>query len=1163
MTTTPTLPRGRMVRGVALALVGGLVAALLGTAAVAPAAAADGATVRIVDPGFSTTGSWLPSSVLGPDGEASRYTTSTGASASWRLTAPAAGVYRIEVAIPNTVSSDTLASYSATGGRGAALNKVVDQNAARGTWAAIGLVDLAAGEDATLALVRAGSGGGANTRAASARLVPDSGTVPPVETGLPFADNHEDGLADWTAIGASSLGVWSPATAEFDYLRVANPDAASGSYIRPTTAIELPAQYRIRLSMNIESTAGTVSFLTDLLSPYSATANNTAVQFTPAGFRIARPNSVLTLCTGASPVKFGEWFQLEIVRAGGIMAVYINSELVASVATGATGGTIGFGSYKSVVGFGGIGIEALDAVPAGHPANPTGCSWTPSTGAGAAQPVIVNQTGYDLGGPKRFTAPRALDGEAFRVVDADDVVVYEGVVRGQVGDFSALDPSSTGPYRILLSGTAGEGESYAFGIGANWTERVSYRNAIAFMTDVRCFYGDLSSRALNGTDALCKAGLGWRDSHQMSFEIPTLVDLYFANPSAIGAIRMPGARYDWLQYPTTADAPEVARLIAWGAEIYLRGQYDHALIKEQLASFLWAYPALAQWIPKKLYDDVRDYLFPIWAQEGYSRYAWHDYTPHTANLLQVYTQVGTGKGEFPPGHSVLPNLRMWQVAEREGRVDAQRYLDAGLAQAQWLIDNLDLDDPLTTKGQRQGEFQLMTGLGSLALMVPADRLPTGLGAFAERWAQVVIARSDNMWDFRKYSDDRWTIPSFTGGGSGDDPNETGNLLGFPGAALAAATLIGDAGVDARLAEIAQAHVDDVFGRNPTGRASQYRIGDPEVAFEGLDLGWFSEYQGGNGILQGSHGVFDGSPKNGHYPFNPGVSNIGHTEGWVVYTTNWMESLAWRAFTSTHISVDAATAPEDGTVGVALRAPLNMDAAGGNTGDVRVSVNGGAASVLTAAQTGVNSLDYAAQLDLAALGAEEGDTVTVSYGLGSFARTASFTVTAAGTDPGTDPGEEEPPTTVPSVVDPAAADPALELDAAHFRLVDGKLIAELGAAAAGKWYYAVVHSAPVRLGWFRADATGRVVVPVPAGLPAGTHTLQLYDAAGALVAWGEFTVAAAPGPGAGPGGLAATGSSIGAAALAVLLAGCAVLLGLVLRRRRQVETASESLPGGTQ
>src|SRR5690606_24631787 len=156
---------------------------------------------------------------------------------------------------------------------------------------------------------------------------------------------------------------------------------------------------------------------------------------------------------------------------------------------------------------------------------------------------------------------------------------------------------------------------------------------------------------------------------------------------------------------------------------------------------------------------------------------------------------------------------------------------------------------------------------------------------------------------------------------------------------------------------------------------------------------------------------------------------------------------------------------------------------------------------TVTQTGVNALDYTAELDLAELGAVAGDTVTVSYGLGSFERTASLTVTTVDDgEPGDgDPGDGDPgagssaPSTTPSIVDPEDADPAAELGDASFRMEDGTLIAELGAASAGEWFYAVVHSDPVRLGWFQADATGRVTVPVPAGLPAGAHTLQLYDA----------------------------------------------------------------------
>lgn len=1123
------------------------------------AAAASDVTVQVTDTTargdgsvpFATTGTWLSSALAGPDGAPSQYSVAAGASATWTLPAPAAGIYRLDAALPASTTSDALANYTVSGGSGASTTTAVDQRRASAAWVGLGWVDLAAGQLATVTLSRTNTVGSANTRASAVRLVADpDGVVPtPGGTGLPYAESWSGGMSGWTPL-SGTLDSWAVEGGEVDAATIDNVDANSGSYLRPTAELDLPEDYTLRTSVRIDEIAsnGTVSLLTDAQAPYSHIARNTALQFTPTGIKVARPNGGAVVCTGQAPFGTGEFFQVEITRAGGILAVRVNSQLVAAVAAGTRGGTIGIGAYKADARIGGIGVEALDTVPDDHPTTASGCGWSPSTGTGAPQPVIINQTGYDLGGPKRFTAPHADDGDAFEVVDADDAVVFSGTVEGQIGDFTAFDPASTGPFRILVHGAAGEGDSYEFGIGANWTERISYDNAIAFMSDVRCFYGELEGQPLNGTDQFCTRGLGWRDSHQMSFELSSLVDLYTANPGPIAAIRMPDAVYTGLQYPTADGSPEIARLIAWGAEIYLRGQYDHALIKEQLASFLWAYPMLSEWIPQDLYDDVRDYLFPIWTKASYSRYAWHDYTPHTADLTQVYTQIGTGKGEFPPGHSVVPNLRLAEVAEREGRTDADLYRDAALAQAAWLVDNVDLHDPLTTKGQRQGEYLLMTALATLAAEVPASELPAGLGAFATEWAEVAIERSANMWDFRRYSDDRWTIPSFTGGSS-EDPNESGNVLGFPAAALAATTLITDEATNARLVEIAQAHVDDVFGRNPTGRAAQYRINDPELGFEGLDLGWFSEYQGGYGLLQGSHGVFDGSPKNGHYPFNTSVANIGHTEGWVTFNTAWLESLAWRAYTSTEVAVDAASAPADGTVGVTLRAPLNMDAAGGNTGAVQVSVDGAAPTALTVTQTGVNALDYTAELDLAALGAEAGDTVTVSYGLGTFARSATVQVTEAGEEPGEGgPGDEDPPTTVPTIVDPADADAALELDAAHFRLVDGELVAELGAQAAGGWYYAVVHSTPIRLGWFRADASGRVTVPVPAGLPAGTHTLQLYDASGALVAWGEFTVAAAPGPG---GDLAATGASAGGAALAVLLAGCALLIGLILQRRRRL------------
>lgn len=1028
MSLTAARPVSRRVRRRGLTAVATVAIASL-TVIVAPPAAAAPTVVAVAvtettpradgSVPFSTTGTWQPSAVTGPDAAPSLYSTSAGATATWTLPVSEAGTYRVEAGVPDAGNSESAAVYTVSGGSAAPVTTTVDQNAERGAWASLGSVELAAGDTATVRLSRQATTTATNTRAASVRLVPhETGT--PGSSGLPFSETWSGGTGGWTPL-AGSLGSWSVEGGEVDAVTIDNLTAISGSYLRPSAAIDLPDAYTLRTSVRADQLAanGTVSLLVDAAAPYSHIARNTAIQITATGVKLARPNGGTVLCTGRAPVEFGEWANVEITRANGILAVWVDSALVAAVPAGDAGGTIGIGAYRADARIGGIGVEELRAAPPGHPTTASGCGWTPSTGTGAPQPVVINQSGYDLGGPKRFTAPNALDGELFQIVDAADAVVYEGTVEGGIGDFSDFDPAATGPYRILVQGAAGEGDSYEFGIGANWTERVSYDHAIAFMSDVRCFFGDLTGKPLNGTHPQCMRGLGWRDSHQMSFELSSLVDLYMANPTPIAAIRMPDAVYAGVQYPTAQESPEIARLLAWGAEIYLRGQYDHALVKEQLASFLWAYPEFAEWIPRSLYEDVRDYLFPIWSKAEYSRYFWHDYTPHTADLLQVYTQIGTGKGEFPPGHSIVPNLRMWEVAVREGRDDAESYRDAALAQAQWLIDNVDLADPGTTKGQRQGEYHLMTSLATLAATLPAEA-PEGIAAFAREWASVAISRSANMWDFRRYSGDRWTIPSFTGGGSGEDPNESGNVLGFPAAALAATTLIDDVATNTRLAEIAQAHVDNVFGRNPTGRAAQYRVNDPELAFEGLDLGWFSEYQGGYGLLQGAHGVFDGSPKNGHYPFNPGVANIGHTEGWVTFTTAWIESLAWRAFTSSAIAFDRAEATADESVVVTLRAPLNMEAAGGNTGEVRVSVDGAPAAPVTVTQTGVNGLDYTAELELAALGARPGSTVTVSHGVGSFARTASLVVTA--------PADDTPP-----AIAGLPADGALQKDSDTLRL----------------------------------------------------------------------------------------------------------------------------------
>ncbi|MGS2616269.1 hypothetical protein ACVCAH_17345 [Micromonospora sp. LZ34] len=823
----------------------------------------------------------------------------------------------------------------------------------------------------------------------------------PAAAGAPlFADDFTTGLTRWRAL-TGSLAEWTAGTAEFGYVSVDTRTQSSGRYLTPTTPVGLPAAYELRTRVRVEATSDspTVSVLTDFREPYGVTQNNLAAQLTGwSGVQIARPLTQ-NVCRGAAPLRQGEWHDLVIRRANDISVVEIDAQRVAVVASPTAGGTIGLGVYHAKASFAAVAVTALTAPPAGHPTTPAGCSWTGPGEPDADQPVLVNQSGYNLGQAKRFTAPRAVNGDPFRVVDAAGVVRHQGTVQGQVGDFTGFDPADAGPYTVVVEGAAGTGESVPFGIGADWIERVSYRRAVQFMTDVRCYYGDFSRMTYGGTDPQnCYLGVGWRDSHQMSFELPSLIDMYLANPSAFARITDPEARYVGLPVQLPADTPEIVRLIHWAVEVYLGGRVNHTLLKEQLAAFLYAYPYLAEYIPRQVYERARDYLFPIWDDPAKDRFAWYDTTPHTANLLQVYTQVGSGKGELPPGHSVWPNVMMHEVAVREGRADAGRYLAAARAQAAWLVDHLDVADPTVTKGQRQGEYHLVTGLARLLERRP-DATPAGTREFIRAWAEVAAQRSANLWDFRKYSADRWTIPPFTGGGSASDPNETGNVAGFAAPALAAARVLGDDPLAARLRQIAVAHVDNIFGRNPTGRHASYRGPTGQWGFEGVERGWYSEFQGGAGRLQGARGVLDGSPKNAHYPYAPAVGNIGHSEGWVTFNTAWNEALAWRAVDATDVRVvDAAgtavdRVPEGGRAAVRLTAPLNLDAAALDRADVQVRIGDAAPQRLVAVQDGPNATTYTVELDLAALGATLGDTVTVSYGLGYFAHETTVTVSA--------------------------------------------------------------------------------------------------------------------------------------------------------------------------
>jgi hypothetical protein len=304
-----------------------------------------------------------------------------------------------------------------------------------------------------------------------------------------------------------------------------------------------------------------------------------------------------------------------------------------------------------------------------------------------------------------------------------------------------------------------------------------------------------------------------------------------------------------------------------------------------------------------------------------------------------------------------------------------------------MVEHLDWNDPQVTKGQRMSEWITVTGLVHL-LRVHPDRAPAGLAAKLEAWARVVIRRSDNLWDFRKLDDgDGWTP-------MGDAPtkwNEPGNVLGLPAALLAAREVLTNAAVNARLEQLVWSHVDNGFGRNPTGRHFSY---DAPREIEGVETGWYSFLPGGIGQLANARFVIDGSPKNPHYPFHPEAGDVGWTEGWVQFNTAFNVSLAHLAFASTRIEARR----EADELLVRLEAPLNFDPDTVESATVHLTTPEGDTQAVTVTEESADSRWLSVRLPIVPAGtaaAKDGRTrvvrgrpVEVSYGHGWLARRAS-------------------------------------------------------------------------------------------------------------------------------------------------------------------------------
>jgi hypothetical protein len=351
--------------------------------------------------------------------------------------------------------------------------------------------------------------------------------------------------------------------------------------------------------------------------------------------------------------------------------------------------------------------------------------------------------------------------------------------------------------------------------------------------------------------------------------------------------------------PPAADAPDVVKLIHWGAGFYLVNPLTHDPSKdpdkwkvhpqtvEQMAYVLWAWPVLKQWLPESFYERVRDFVFGNWRPSREISSWWDPATYLKPEDLAEGNPMGgllhPYKGRHAPGHSIVPNLLMHEVAKREGRDDAGIYLDAAVKQAEWCVKNLDWNDPRTTKGHRMSEPRTIPGLVWLLQKYP-EKASAGLKEKINAWVDVALSRSDNMWDYRRYDmKDHWSIPKI---------NDVGNLIGLPTIATAAGWVVDDPAKKARLEEISIAAIDHLFGRNPRLAAAPAK---PDMGFPEVERGWPKKYKDDTcARLELCRGSLSSAPGTEMFPFNP-EGSYRHPEGWVNYGAAWCLSLAYSRF----------------------------------------------------------------------------------------------------------------------------------------------------------------------------------------------------------------------------------------------------------------------------
>jgi hypothetical protein len=652
---------------------------------------------------------------------------------------------------------------------------------------------------------------------------------------------------------------------------------------------------------------------------------------------------------------------------------------------------------------------------------------------GRASRPLVNQAGYNLGEAKRFTCPGAADGTAFRIVRGrGGVVVFRGVVRGHVGDFSAFEPgSSTEDYFVDVDGFE---RSTPFWIADHLLERLSSRLAYQFFIDAR---GGFTPRL---SPATVTGGGPSRDGGGQGLEATFEGLLYASNPALFdrwteelqgSAGRMwadppvaPGESSPALTLPQDGSVPwnsrpDLVKLLLWHAEFaYINHAYTGPT-----GGFEMHPQGYEQWVRQFGYDDqslqsfdhqnlldqlaaacayYHAFLKPYMTRETYEKYRkvcldkWEAYDRHkeVRHWVKSKKWIDEGRLEFNEqgnafGQGLLRNLLMYLAEREEPDGKPERFLAYARACAEDIIRSWDFGNPVHTWRARNAEHITPQAL-ALFLLVAPDQAPPGTKEKLGAWRDYIVSRTNNLWQYRTHDDREWAHPK---------SKEVGTVAGLGGAMFAVAAVLDDP----TLRAIGWSQVDFVFGRNPAGahlgHKSRLRAA-MDGFWDGVETGWPHGYVFGTGELGPVRGTLDGSPTDVAFPFNPAEAasadkpGVYGTEGWSITNRAWMSTVTFSTLGSHTIRfVDPRTkatpqaVKRRGTVRIELRAALNRDPVRIETGWIEMR-QGGASWRLLVTETGVDTGRFVADLVVTP---EMSGRLEASYGHLAFRKAAAVLV----------------------------------------------------------------------------------------------------------------------------------------------------------------------------